>query len=364
MTEIPKRSSLVAQAADILRDGIERGDWRERLPGEHTLRVHLKIGRRTLREALDMLQREGRIVVSQGKHRRIVSRSPRAAPFKQTKAVGVLVGLPQFALSSFQLYLISELQEYLHDAGVQVEIHSNPKFMGSNPSKALRNLMTRSSANCMILIAGTEELRRWFTQRQIPILSISGLLVDRSILPCVDVDWRMILCHAVGTFLARGHRRIALLPSSWNAAETAFMDREFHAAFPASRLHSDVQPIVIHHEGKLDFLPTVLDAAWAAPHPPTALLVQTPRHVLTTMSHLAGIGVLAPRDVSLISMHHLPFLNDLCPKVAHYTFPWKTFAKRVCGLTRRMVTQGHLPEREFLITPEFQDGGTLAPPPV
>ncbi len=75
--QIPQRSSLVAQAAERLREGIHNGEWSQRLPSEVALCNRLQVSRRTLRAALAVLERESFIKVRYGKGRDICAPSKR-----------------------------------------------------------------------------------------------------------------------------------------------------------------------------------------------------------------------------------------------------------------------------------------------
>src|ERR1043166_6845480 len=108
--QLPRRTSLAEQTADILRNAIRQGEWTERLPGEHTLSERLKVSRTTLRAALGMLRREGLLDISQGQRVKIVARPERTDGAADTKVVGVVAGLPSHELSSFSLFLIARLQ--------------------------------------------------------------------------------------------------------------------------------------------------------------------------------------------------------------------------------------------------------------
>src|ERR1051325_10183442 len=170
MREIPQRSSLVGQVADILRRGIRRGDWGEYLPAETELQDRLSVGRNTLRSALDILRREGWIEVSQGRRRRITRRSKQVPPLKGPKSVGVLAAVPYHTLPSFSLFLISELQEDLQKLGCALEVHSDRGFNSANPSRLLTNLLSKNRAACWVLVAPPRTVRGWFYARRIPVI--------------------------------------------------------------------------------------------------------------------------------------------------------------------------------------------------
>ncbi|MGK0184896.1 MAG: DNA-binding GntR family transcriptional regulator [Verrucomicrobiales bacterium] len=61
MDLVPKRHSLLAETASILREAVRSGRWHENLPGERKLCQQMQIGRDTLRAAIRQIEREGLI---------------------------------------------------------------------------------------------------------------------------------------------------------------------------------------------------------------------------------------------------------------------------------------------------------------
>ena len=112
MTEVPQRASLVAQVVEILRRDLQRGEWSEHLPTEAFLCNRLQVGRKTLRAALSVLSREGLIVSSQGRRRRITKRAQRQRPVK-SNVVAWMSPDPLHTLSPFMLLYVSELRRHL-----------------------------------------------------------------------------------------------------------------------------------------------------------------------------------------------------------------------------------------------------------
>src|SRR5688572_2673998 len=71
--EIPKRLSLSAQAAASIAKAIEAGTWEEFLPSERRLCELFQISRPTIRTALHLLAKEGRIEIHQGRRNRLLA---------------------------------------------------------------------------------------------------------------------------------------------------------------------------------------------------------------------------------------------------------------------------------------------------
>ena len=69
--QIPQRISLIDQAAAVLRSRIGQGEWSPHLPGEMELARLLQVGRNTVRAALAVLEKEGRLR-SAARRRRVV----------------------------------------------------------------------------------------------------------------------------------------------------------------------------------------------------------------------------------------------------------------------------------------------------
>jgi DNA-binding LacI/PurR family transcriptional regulator len=337
------------------------------------LRTRLKIGRNTVRGALDLLEREGLLDVARGRRRRIrstPSQDSTRPKLPRTRIVGLLTSTPVYTISPFGLFLISEIQQNLHDAGYQLEIHSDAKFAAPDPSKTLRNLLAYSRAACWVLIGPTLQMVRWFERQNVPALAQGGYVIDMK-LPMADVDSGAIVRHAVRTLLSRGHARIALTMGASDMPGESALTRQFSDTFEKFRYllrDSDANAFAtaVLHRSKPDAMREALDQLWNASTsarrpPPTALLINRPRHVLTAMTHLAEMGLRVPQDVSLISMHHLAYLDEIRPTVAHYTFDWRAFARRFTALARRLADGSTLSvRRRLLATPEFRDGGTLA----
>jgi len=362
MAAIPHRSSLVAEVTEILRRGIEVGEWKDRLPGELSLCERLKVSRTTIRGALGVLKCEGWIIVSQGRQMQIAQRLPRAAARTSSKVVGLLSIQPTHMLSSFSHFVISELQDYLHGAGYSLEVHADLRFAARHPARSLSQLKMHSRAECWVLLPPTTACANWFADQRTRCLVV-GSREWSATFPSVDVDLHAVSRHAVGILLGRGHSCIALIVTKVAGPGQNSIEEGFRQGFPNKSGDDAAKPMVIRVSDVVSEIKTTLASMLASSDRPTALLVARPKHVLTVMSHLAITGVRVPQDVSVICLGHDPYLDNLTPTVAHYSFNWKSFARRVSVLVRELVDSGNLPCREHLVIPQFKPGETLRPVP-
>lgn len=358
MSRIPKRCSLMAQAADILREDLRTHKWRGQLPGEHFLCNHLAVSRNTLRAALDVLRREGLVEASQGRRRRITARVQRITRVTKSNLVAWLSTEPMRVLSSSIFFYIDELRHYLQNAGYELWLCERPLFQHHH-ERALESMVRQTNAACWILILSTAEIQRWFWERKIPSI-VLGFPHQGIRLPSIDIDYRAVCRHAVGVFMNLGHRRLALLiPKTPWAGEFA-TEQSFRQAFQSGR-HANAAPLVVYHDASAAGVRKALDSLFHSPQPPTGILVVNVRHMLTVITYLMSKGIRIPEEVSIISRNYDWFLDDIYPRVAHYRFDSNLFARRLARLVVQLATTGLLPARPTWIMPTFRRGDTLAP---
>src|SRR5436309_954404 len=153
MLEVPKRTSLVAAVADNLRRAMKHGEWFVSLPGQRLLADRLQVSRVTVQKAMKLLRREGLLEVSIGRRSRILLRSRRRTTATSTGIVGALVEQPAHLMQPSSIFLITELQRHLHDAGFELRTYCDPRLLASHPRKRLERLVVETRAAGWVLFS-------------------------------------------------------------------------------------------------------------------------------------------------------------------------------------------------------------------
>lgn len=361
MPHIARRPSLVATVADILRRDLQKGVWREYLPGEHRLCEQLQISRPTLRLALNRLQREGLIEVSQGQRRRITGRARTLK--RRSKApttIGVLTGLPYHMLSSFSLFLLGKLERCIYEAGHRFEMCASTYPGSAQTNRQLDRLISESKADYWVFLGFLGSLRYWENRYRGRILVVDARRSDRS-LACIGVDTRAMAYHSVGAFLRRGHTRIALVNPRVDPSRDKLIEDGFRAGFAASKLPHE-SAVLTGHTGTVESIHGALGKLIRSKMPPTALLVTRPQHAVTALTYLIRQGVRVPRDMSLISLGYDPVIDLVHPLLSYYGTDWELFGKRLCRMVLQMAERGAPSRRHIMIMGEFHPRDTLASP--
>jgi DNA-binding LacI/PurR family transcriptional regulator len=367
MMRIPRRISLTAQTVAILRAALRAGRWKDVLPGEHTLADELRVSRKTIRVALAGMQKEGLISSSQGRRHRLL-RPVRASGRAAAHIVGWLGSRPWHGLQPFVIFCIDQVRRRLQDQGRELMFRLEPRATTkrANATSDLERVVLETAASCWVLCRVREETQRWFQQRRIPAL-VFGSTYPGVDLPSLDLDFRTTCRHAAGVCFRRGHRRVALVLPEPKVAGVMAMERGFREAFDDAprRRNGKVAaavPSVVYHDGSVAGICQAVDSLRHAPQRPTALLVVTPRHVLTVITECMRRGIRVPEDMSLISIEFDWFLNDLAIPIAHYEIGLERMAGQLVRSAAVLAAGGALPARHTLLMPRFVDGATLGPP--
>jgi DNA-binding LacI/PurR family transcriptional regulator len=353
--QLPRRISLVAQTIQTLQQGIESKHWHDRLPSERELCESLQVSRRTLRAALNELQRLGHLQVSGKTTRQIISpHGPKDLP-DPVKIIGVLTPTSFLSLPAPISYVMDTLRSRLTTAGYEVQFHINPACYGSNPARALTKFFADHPATAWLILSAQETMQRWLKLSGQPCL-ILGSTVHGITLPSIDTDFHAA-CHHAGALLWRkGHRNIALvLPEGQYGGDIASEEgfREALESMPGIKLR------VLRHAPSAASLCALLDDTLSAPEAPTAYIVARAAHVMTVMMHLMRRGKRIPDNVAVVSRDNDPVLDATSPPVARYGIQPKQLANRIAAALSQLADTGILGSLHARLMPEYLPGESL-----
>ncbi len=354
-----QKQSLIDQLCAALRDGIARGEWPDWLPSERRLCLELRVGRNSLRAALQVLAEEGVIEIVAGQGTRNAGRGT-APPRSDATVFGLLSPFPLEQLRPRQTLWIDELRGILSETGCVLRFVHGPQYFRKNPSGALQRLVTQERCGCWILVRSTKTSQMWFERQGTPCV-IAGSCHAGVDLPFVDLDYRAMCRHAATTLLQLGHRRVAYLTPEAEAAGDFFSEDGFLEGvrkFPSAA----AEGLVVRHEANKQSIVQAVTRVMQGARPPTALLVNQSYHYLTVFSILAQLGWRTPRDVSLICRDEDRFLSFLEPEPARYVEDPHLFARKLARITGILVRKHPAHPPRFLIVPRLLRGASIARP--
>jgi len=355
MNRLPQKISLVAQTVSVLTEQIKGGRWIETLPGEHALCAQLHVGRKTLRAALERLQRAGLLKCERGLRRKIVARRPRVARRGGNRVVLLMPAALQ-SLNPFVVFLIDRLREHLAEEGCQLETQASRAPYRSQGSSGLEDLSRTLHPAGWVLLHSTEPMQKWFAARQLPCVVIgsphSGIKLSS-----IDIDYGALCVHAVSQFISRGHKKLALINPQPPGAGDTRTETGFLQAM-ASHSSGGITAEVVKHDCTPTGICQRVGSVRALAQPPTAFLVSRAHHCLTVMTCLLGAGAKIPGDVALISRDNDFYLEAAVPEVTRYSQNPNAFAANASRMVMQMI-RGSTKIEECKIIPNFIRGKTL-----
>jgi DNA-binding LacI/PurR family transcriptional regulator len=354
LSVMPHRQTLAESAAQVLLAQLNSGRWTEFLPGERELCEEFQISRPTLRQALKVLEREGRVKVAQGRRRRIIARPGRRIPAARQKVIGLLSPFSLKALPPFVLFWIDEVRSNLAKVGYRLEFHvSGRTGAASHPDRALEQVVFTAPASLWILLLSTPAGQQWFRDRNLPCL-VAGSCAPEVRLPSIDIDYRAACHHAVGVFRRGGHQHLALIiPASGTGG-----DADSEAGFLGGAAEGP-PPVILRHDGTRAGILRSLEGALRLNTPPTGFLVARSAHVLTVLTLLMQRGRRLPREAAVISRDDDYFLDFVTPQVARYGSDPARFARQLFQMILQMVRFGPTTGHPIRLMPTFIPGETV-----
>jgi len=347
-------SNVTDQVVEVLREGMLSGRWRDFLPGRDQLAGDLGVSHTTMEAAMRCLAKEG-LLVSQGvgKRRRIVLSGcnvvPRDFRVHFLPYESLSPGLPQ----------VLDLMEQLRKAGFAVESAPKSLLDLDMDVKRVARLVQQNPADAWIVASGSREVLKWFCQQSTPCYAYFGNKADIPIAGCsVRRDMSMLIRRLVEI----GHRRIVLLIRE----EHLKPKLSFFASLYLEALEeAGITPNSYNLPAwgyKPEGLRLCLDSLYKVTSP-TVLITTEMSILLAVRDYQAYRGIIAPRDVSLISLDQSPFFAWCDPLVAHFAWDTKSINRRIVRWAKH-VAVGKEDRRQVFTTAKFVEGGTIGPAPM
>lgn len=352
---LPRRISLTDQTATVLRQRLAKGEWSVHLPGEIELASLLHVGRNTVRAALTILEAEGLVKTTNGNRREIVMN--RSLGRKNVRRAVLIMARPEHEFPPSTAQWIAVARARLEGEGWQFQILVEPMAYRRSPAALLKTLTKSWPGSVWVLHRSTTQMQRWFQANESRVI-LAGSRHEGVTLPQVETDLRAASRHAAGRFLARGHRRLAVLRpddalAGNNESVAAFREGAGSAEVTEVRCHSNAA-------GVIDALRRLLRTTAA----PTGLYVLHPEHCVTALTFLQSHGVAVPGQISLICREDEAYLSLLCPEPSRYRHSTKSFAAKLVSLVEQCGKGTKPKQNQFFIMPSSIAGATLAAAPV
>lgn len=355
--DIPRRLSLSGQATDAIRKAVAEGLWKDFLPSERRLCDLFQVSRPTIRTALQVLQKEGMIEIRQGCRIRLKARSAGPEP-RVNRLVGLVTHEPVSHMSLSTFKGITEMRTHLAEKGFTTEILVCPPGSARAQRARLEQFVRQNRVFCCVLLSVGKGIQLWFQENGVPAL-VLGSCHPGVALPSLDMDYRSICRHAVGTFLTRGHRRIALVVPDSGVAGDLASEEGFREGATRPSGRDPIRPVIVRHNGTAASIGHKLDVLFASEQAPTALLVAKPQHVFIVLIYLLKRGLMVPDTVSIIARDYDHIFEIVNPPIAHYARKEETYVGRLSRMMLRMVGHDYLAPEPNLILPDYVPGGTV-----
>jgi DNA-binding LacI/PurR family transcriptional regulator len=354
------REPLWRKLAERVLEDIQRGLWIETLPGEHQLANYYEVGRRTVRDGLLALEKEGVIKTTPGKPREVLFKAPLSKRDSD---------LPDHVLL---------MSPYAEDQGItksrivfnrmfqdlaKYGIHLVPRRIGTGSNKDLNRklgqLKKQYKRSVWVLHDCSGAVQRW-CEKHGECALVLGAKIQGGAFTSIEMDAGKVITHAISHLAAKGHEPsdIMLLirrgPEKINQQAANLFRDAVEEKSPGS------SPRILQHDkaNLIDLLKQKLGEA----HPPTGLLCWRTHDAIRTVTFLTHQGVSIPEKLSVISCGSAPAMEFIHPEITRFLSPTVDYERCFIGQLEKLI-QGDLRSgKEFRFIPEFLEGKTVTKP--
>ncbi|GAA5497394.1 hypothetical protein Rhal01_03588 [Rubritalea halochordaticola] len=358
--KVPRPDSLVQRTVETIRNSINNGEIGPLLPGEPRLAKTLGVARRTLRNALDILEKDGTITKAKtGCPRKVRKSPPEQKQNTQHKTLITLLPRPVEQLASGTQDFLRELSNNIKSDEVSVTYLHHHIYHLASPDSRLDTITSQSKADVWLLYEASKPIARYFEKKKIPAI-ICGGPAFKSRLPYLAYDGVATLRHAIGVLTRAGHTRIT--------SPMHYKRKNRIEAF-AEELSSRKLPFSANYntpcwENDPEELYGILHKLLTSKERPTGVIINGMDAVITLYSVLLELNLKIPEDISVVIAGSDPLLPLFHPKLSFYSTDHRSLANALAKMIRQLLKTNTLSSENKLLLMEYFNGKSVAPPPV
>lgn len=296
-------AETVRQEIESLCRSLTPGD---RIPTHTELMRRFRASERTVLQALDALQRDGRIIRKNGVGTFVADSANTAPPSRREVAAATIIAVTPPDHAYFK-YCTEILFEQARGRGLTIECHfvddADPVLPAALESGAV-------PGGFLLFHHGLEPVgvRLWEQGHRVVVLGVPPAGVHPRV-PCVHADHELSGYLQVRHLLDAGHRRLVIVHPDGDLRDTVRWQGHQRAMEEAERRYGISATLrVVQGEEWADWLadPDRVSAYFSAPDAPTGLAAWNDHVAARLLGLLNRCGISVPEQVSLVGCDSLP----------------------------------------------------------
>lgn len=341
------------QVADHIHSQIIEQRMRGEIPGIHQLAKDLMVNHKTVKSALEILQKQG-LLVSQG-------------PGKPRRIRTQRIGKARNLRIAFLLYEPSDRknEDILNMSHQLVEAGHHPFYAKKTLAElsmnvnAISRLVDRTHADAWVVEAGSLPVLEWFSKQSFPTFALFGRAAGLPIASALAYTIPAVQ-EALNHLISIGHRRIVMIArEDRRKPKPGFTEQLFIETLEARGIPTGSFNLPDWEETPRG-LHSLLDSLFRHT-PPTALLIQGAEFVTATMLYCAHHGIKIPKQLSVISMDSDRNFTWCEPEISHISFESEPLVRRYMTWINNLSI-GKDDRQMMTVEATFVRGETTAPP--
>lgn len=345
--------SVVEQVAEHIRSEIVSQCMQGEIPGIHQLAAELSVNHKTVKAALELLQKDG-LLESQGsgKPRRILNNGKR-------EVYALRIAMLLYDQDDRKVDNILNAMNHLIEAGHKPFFVKKTLVELNMKTSSVSRLVNRTDADAWIVVAGSLPILKWFSEQPFPAFGYYGRAAAVP-MPSAQPFTIPALKQAIHHLVSLGHKRVVMIARE----DRRKPNPGFTEQMMLHELEKHGIPTGLYNlpdwEESCGGLEKLLDSLLRHT-PPTAILTQGAELTTAVFLYCVHHGISIPQQLSVVSMDSDRTFAWSTPAVARIGFDDMPLIRRIVSWANN-VARGHNDDKKITCDAFFIEGGTTGPP--